>query len=402
MRASVKAFFLLSPLALAEPSATLLVPKPESWTGQRLPFFIELRAEGTFSGSASFDLPEIPETVVIRIGNPVLSSETKDDTEVFVQRHEFALFSQANGSLELPPITARFSHKKGYSGPDFDAVVNTGDAQLTINRPPDSEALSFLITAETLEIKETWNPEPGPVKTGTVFKRSITQSADQQSGIALMPAPLTAPEGVRVYPGSPSVSDETERGQFKGSREETITYLVQEPGLHTLPEIRYAWWNPVKEELESRTLPAITFSATAPPPPPEKPSPARYLWLVVAALLMTLAFTLRRQLQQAFQQILERINPPSRRQSRAFLKTCAQNDPEAARAAWSRLRSLHPGLLPGPELAAALMTLEKRFYGASAPREAWSGQALATAWRKTLETTNLQPESPSALPTLNP
>lgn len=169
---SVKTLFLYILLTLsqaeAEPSARLLVPDPTAWTGQRLPFFIELRAEGSFTGAAAFDLPAIPDSVVVKTGNPVLSSETDDNRETFVQRHEFALFSQADGPLELPPVTARFSHRNGYSGPSFDAVASTSAETLSLHRPPGSKDLGFIVTTESLDITESWNPTPGPLETGTV------------------------------------------------------------------------------------------------------------------------------------------------------------------------------------------------------------------------------------------
>ena len=123
----------------AAPAVKLDVPKTEAWTGQRLPFFIELRAAGSFSGTPSFDLPQIPGTVILKLGSPVLGSRTEGDAEVFTQRHEFALFSQSNGSVELSPITVRFSHRKGYTGPSFDESLQTESAVLTIQRPPGSE-----------------------------------------------------------------------------------------------------------------------------------------------------------------------------------------------------------------------------------------------------------------------
>ncbi|MEP4079620.1 hypothetical protein [Haloferula sp.] len=366
-----------------------------------MPLFIEIRTNGTFSGAASFDLPEIPRTVIIKIGSPVISSENEGDTEFFTQRHEFALFSQADGTLKLPPITARFSHHKGYSGPTFDTSTDTEAATLTIRRPPDSSDLGFLVTTDSLDIEESWDPTPGPLETGAVLKRTIVQRAEQLTGIALKPAPTPEIDGIRTYPGNPEVSDKTERGEFLGERRETVTYLVQQPGLHTLPEIRFDWWNPATETLESLTLPAVSFSATAPPPPPVKPSPARFLWLIIPVAFLIIIIALRGKILNLLRSLHDWIDPPPRRAAREFIKACKTNKPVEAASAWSHYRRIQTKIALTDDLKEEIRSLHSQLYGPSEGSSGWSGQALATAFQQSLKN-RAGPLRPDHLPQLNP
>jgi hypothetical protein len=399
---SVKFFFLaLTTLLSAEPGAKLIVPEPEAWTGQRLPLFVELRAEGSFKGAASFDLPEIPKTVIIKIGSPILSSETQGDTEYFVQRHEFALFSQSKGLIQLPSITARFSHLKGYTGPTFDASEKTEATTLTINRPPNSDSLGFIVTTPSLAIEESWDPSPGPLETGAVLKRNIVQRANQMTGIALKPAPTPDIEGIRTYPGSPEVTDKTERGTFLGERRETVTYLVQQAGLHTLPEIRIDWWNPSTQKLERQTLPSVTFTATAPPAPPARPSRKYLAWLIVPISLALLAFANRERIPIKARALYQRLDPPSNRAKRRFLSACHQNDPTTTRRRWEELRKFRPDADLSDQLRAEVTILLELEFGRSPSSQAWSGQALAEAYNMNFSEL-LKARTPSALPNLNP
>jgi len=405
LRPSVKNLLLfillfISP-AQADPSARIELPENEAWTGQRLPFFIELRADGSFTGAASFDLPEIPNSFILKLGTPVLGSTTEGDTEFFTQRHEFALFSQASGSLEIPPITARFSHRKGYTGPSFDASLKTEPASVVIQRPPGSENLGFLVTTDSLTIEETWSPPPGPLETGAVLKRTITQRAADLTGIALAPAPTAAPDGIRVYTGDPEVTDKTERGEFTGERRETITYLVQQPGTHTLPAIRYNWWNPTTQTLESKTLPAVTFTATAAPVPPPAPSPVRFLWWLAPLVAMTAGYSLRRPITDFLRQLRERIDPPPRRAARAFLRSCRHNNAAGATRGWATWQAFHPDFIPSAELQHHLLELNRHLYDPSSTTAKWNGNALAAAFR-TIHKGSSQPPKPSPLPQLNP
>lgn len=394
-------FLLLTGSLAADPGAKLVIPDSEAWTGQRIPIFVELRAEGSFKGAASFDLPEIPRTVVIKVGSPILSSETSGDTEIFIQRHEFALFSQADGTLKLPPITARFSHTKGYTGPVFDTSSKTEAAKLTLKRPPNSESLGFIVTTGSLGIEESWDPTPGPLETGTVLKRTIVQRAKELTAIALKPAPTPEIEGIRTYTGNPEVTDKTERGEFLGERRETITYLVQQAGLHSLPEIRYDWWNPKTKTLESKTLASVSFTATAPPLPPAKRSPLGYIWLIPIAVALCLVAFGHQHIANGCHRFHEWIDPPQKRAARRFIKACRLNEPAAAATAWSNYRKLHPNHNLSEELKRQIQELHSHIYGTTNSDSRWSSEALVSAFRQSLHKFSSS-TAPSHLPELNP
>jgi hypothetical protein len=92
-------------------------PDAKAWVGQRVPFYVELRATGSFAGVANFDLPQLPGTIIMKIGNPVVSSQEIEGQSWFVQTHEFALFSQKPGRLDMPAFAVRFSSRDGFTGP---------------------------------------------------------------------------------------------------------------------------------------------------------------------------------------------------------------------------------------------------------------------------------------------
>lgn len=401
LRASA-ALFLFPLAAPAEPSARLDTPTTEAWTGQRISFFIELRAPGSFDGAPSFDIPRMPHSVVLRTGNPVLGTITEGDTEYLTQRHEFALFSQAQGEIELPTITARFSHKKGYTGPSYDVNEAVPAVSFTIRRPPGSEGLGFLVTTESFKVEEHWDPELGPVGTGAVFKRTIVQQASGLTGIALPPLPSDDIDGIRLYAGEPEITDRTDRGSLDGERRETVTYLIREAGLHTLPAIRFDWWNPKTETLESLTLPEVRFSATAPPPPPPPPSPWRFVWPALALGLVTFITLFRARLLARLRRLRDLVDPPRRRLERAFLKSCRIGDPGAAESFWSQLRAASPGLEATPELRAELLVLHHIRFRPGTEAVRWAGAPLAAAYRQASRRRHLRPtDSSPALPPLN-
>jgi len=111
-----------------------------------LPFYVELRAPGSFAGTAGFDLPQLPGTLLMKIGNPVVGSQEIEGESWFVQTHEFALFSQRPGTLEVPPFSVRFASREGFTGPAKEMQAKAPSWKVDIRRPPGSDKIGFLIT----------------------------------------------------------------------------------------------------------------------------------------------------------------------------------------------------------------------------------------------------------------
>jgi len=415
----MRVFFLLvsATLTLGNPIRAEVAPvvisgsSNETWVGQRTPFYIELRAPGSFSGSAAFDLPQIPGAMVMKIGEPVVGSANLEGESWFTQRHEFALFSQRAGLLEIPPFSVRFSRREGFTGDATDLQEQTTAISFKIKRPPGTESIGFLITTESLDITETWDPAPGTeplkAKVGAVFKRSIRQRSPQIPGMALAPVPSTEPDGIRIYPGNVATNDKLARGAFLGERNETITYLLQKPGTLKIPPLTYAWWNPKTERLESKTLPGVSFDVAAPPAAaPDKPANTRtrmWPWLL-ALVLIGLLIWQKNFLLGIIKQLWQTVNPPSKQAARKLLRACRQNNHTVANTASINWRKTQDSSFQaGTELSIALIELQRHIFGPSS-EASWNGKELARAFSEHLSTAQSRPcrKLKSPLPSLNP
>lgn len=417
MKTWILSFFGFVAFAIAAQAevapVAIRVPETKAWTGQRVTIYVELRAPGTFVGSPYFELPQIGGALLIKNGNPVTSSQQIEGATWFVQTHEFSLFSQRTGQLEIPAFSVSFSRREGFVGPATDVKAQTSPVELMIQRPPDTEQLGFLVTTESFDVTETWDIQPGPAQIGAMFKRTIIQRAQSLPGMALAPAPTTAPSGIKVYPGDPQTRDDLVRGNFLGERRETIAYLLQKPGSLTLPALRYVWWNPKLEKLQSITLPAATFEVTEPPTTATSSETAVIetvsvgnswpSWLGIA-LIIALIVWQRGRLAEWIKRSWQRLNPPDRVAARQLLRACRSHDSATAAAAWSFWRNLQADdFRPGPELHAAVLAMQRHHFG-PASVVVWSGDDLAQAFRRTLvvSKTSADYKPASALPELNP
>ena len=408
---AVLAATLLDP-AWAEVAPTAIsAPEAKAWTGQKLPLIVELRSRGSFAGSASFSIPQIPGSLIIKLDSVVVSSKQIEDEEWFVQTHEFALFSQRSGPLQIPEFPVRFGRRDGFDGPVEELETTIPSVRVEIERPPGSEGIDFLITTESLVVSESWDPQPNetpdPIEIGAIFKRHIVQQADGMTGMALIPAPLEAPDGIRIYPPKAQTSDRTERGEFRGERRETLTYLIEKPGTLTLPEIRYTWWDPKQQQLETKTLPAIEIEVATPPSSADgagtrQPSP---WWLAAApALLLGLLWWQRSRIARSGRALWQRWHPPARVAERQLMRACHRDDPAAAWAAWFQWTRVSPAVSsPSKTLESEIASLKRHLFGPDLGKQAWDGAALARAFRDQLQPSHRDPipSKRSALPELN-
>ena len=253
----VALFTLCSPARAQEAKArTSLEAKGDLWVGQRLTLVIELLVPGYFSGSPAFDLPEVPGLLFIPpTGSPVIGSEEIDDVSYTVQRHELSVFAQRVGDFTIPPLSVRLAFKRNPL--DAQAVaetVNTQPVTCAARMPPGAEANGSVISTTKLTATETWKPLPGKAKVGDAFTRTVTFTATDVPGMAFPPFPAAPIDGIGVYSKPPEVRDQTERGQLRGERSQTVSYVCERPGQFIIPGARFTWWN-----LESKQLETIDF-----------------------------------------------------------------------------------------------------------------------------------------------
>lgn len=381
------------------------VPRETAWVGERVPFTIELRAPGTFSGSSSFDLPQIPGVLILKVGSPLVGSMELDGQSWFTQTHEFALFSQRSGTIEVPPFRVRFANRNGFTGPVRQCSETVPAISLSIKRPEGSETIGFLVTTEVLKITQSWDPEPVDAQVGDMFKRTINQQAGNLSGIALAPVPQTESAGYRIYADDASVNDQFERGAFLGQRSETVTYLLTQPGLQTLPDLVYTWFNPATQSLQQTTLPGASLLVAAAPAQPQAANGRSSLFAVAAflAIIIALALWQRRRILYWLKHYIRRLNPPERVAARKLLRACKRNDPVAAAGAWFQWRATRdPAWRPASEMQSAVIELQRHLYGRT-DGEPWNGRGLARAFNRNASAIRTSPayRPDSILPLLN-
>ncbi len=433
-------FFAFSHAGYAQDVArvrTELTTESPVWVGQRTTFVVDLLSATLFSGTASFDVPEVPGLIIMKVaGSPSIGSEKIEGDTWSVQTHRFSVFAHRPGNYEIPEFAVRFSVAPAFGKPPEEQVLSSQAFSFEARMPPGAEGLSLLISTEDLQVTEIWQPSiPDDAKiqleVGDAIARKVTMQASDVPGMALPPISFPQPEGLAAYPVAPEVSDREDRGSLTGQRTDSITYVCETDGTFEMPALVIPWWDMAAEKLERVTLPAVTITVVNNSPQERSTGEAtessntssrgwlarNRAWLAVLAivlLLAGLAWAFRDKIRNWIATRREQYANSEAARFAEVKQACAKNDPVGTLNAlmrWLEVQWSGPNavtidafLLQHPDNNALASELHELQRAAMQQSTAWSGQQLA-AKLTSLRARNKQPPGlpvEQVLPPLNP
>ncbi len=418
----------LTSLSLAEPQPAFveeeLILSEKVWPGQRLTLYIKLYTITSFSGSTRFELPKVSGMLIMENEDrPLIGTEKIDDHPYIFKRHEIVLFPLRSGPLTLPTFNVEFSFRRE-NGKVMKQTFTTQQLQFNVFEIPGVAPQEPVITSSNLQIKDKWVPKPDKAKVGDALIRTITMTADDLPGMAFPPLGLKKIDGLGFYRKPAQVGDQRQRGQFTGSRTETITYICEQEGTFKVPGISIQWWNPKTETLKKIPLKAAEITVTAnlllvkeSPIKAIRTGSTGFPWrwaaiVLLFSVLVFIGFLLFRMKQHALRATTV---DHEKELFIKFQKAAAVHDASAtmqALVAWLDQSNTtgNPTTLKHFYTRAGNLTLKKEiaslqnFLYATKHDRRWSGDKLSTAVRQARK--NLRDQAPQTeqnrLPKLNP
>jgi hypothetical protein len=125
--------------------------------------------------------------------------------------------------------------------------------------PPGAGGAKYFLTTGRFQVSQSFDRKLEGLKVGDSISRMVSMRAEDTVGMTLPALGFDAPEGMRVYPGIPKISERAERGKIEAARIETVTYVLEREGSYELPEIAILWWDPQTKKMSQALLPAIEF-----------------------------------------------------------------------------------------------------------------------------------------------
>jgi hypothetical protein len=128
----------------------------------------------------------------------------------------------------------------------------------------------LLVTTTDFSVDAAWKPRPGEdggleLKVGDAVTLAVSRRAQDVPGMVFPPLPAWSIDGLAVYAGTPQVNDRVNRGSLTGTRSESITVICERAGAFEIPELRFQWWDPEREALEERVVPALSLQVAPHP-----------------------------------------------------------------------------------------------------------------------------------------
>ena len=273
------------------------------------------------------------------------------------------------------------------------------------------------------------------MKVGDALTRTVETFAPNTQAMMIPPPTFAAPEGVRVYPRDPVLTDViSDHNGFSGGRRiDQATYVFEQPGSYVLPAIEVPWIDAQSKQQRIAKTPDIDVAVTQAPASPadlappiaEAPAAASsvhndwrrlVLWLLGLAVVALSGFWM-------LSRFGPRVRDWARRRRRAreaseatafarLSQACRASDAVAAYRAlgvWARrlgAESIEGLCIESSVFGAEVAKLERHLYADERMAASWDGRGLLTsakairASRRVIDrrTNRLSP----ALPPLNP
>lgn len=317
----VIAFCLFAVIALpsgAQTDATPAVPvlqvefdETETVPGQPLSLRLTVLAPTFLPNPPVWPSLEAPNLLVRlpgRATNPI-SARVGGETWAGITRN-YRISPMVPGDFTIPPQQVIVTYADPDSNAPLKVTLQTDALAFRGVIPDGAEGLDPFIAADSLELAQTIDGEPGAMKPGDSVTRTVVATV---TGTAPMFLPdLLAPvaiDGVAAYPDEPILSETDERGTFGGTRTESVTLLAESGGAGEAPPIRIDWYNMQTGEVETASADGFAISVDGPPARSAAPLDWRRIGLMGIAALVGLSILVW---------LLRRLAPPTGRLLRAY------------------------------------------------------------------------------------
>lgn len=371
---------------------------------------------------ASLNEPEVKDALVEKLGEDSTYSTQVNGLDYWVTERKYAIFPQQSGVFTIAPLTLT-AEVVSEQRPQFNGFFNR---QITETRRVSSEAITLNVqpqpanftdpawlSAESLQLQESWSSDNLTTKVGEPLTRTITLVA-KGSTVGQLPElakPLNL-DGIKTYPDQPVLHEDKQSDGLVAQREEKIAYIPSQPGQYTLPAISISWFNTQTQQIETAQLPAVTLQtleaavqpaaspAQQPQTPvaptlssnPTNPEPAVFWQWLSAALALGWSSHVAWLYRAARNKRTtgEAVERPARQavDINALKSACQQNQAQAAKQAllhWGRQQFAADSLTAiahqCPEhLRTEILLLNQALYSAALPD--WNGNALWEAFKQ--------------------
>jgi len=243
--------------------------------------------------NASLEDPKAEGVQFERLGEDQITETQRDGLRYRLIERRYALLPQRSGPVEIqaPVLSAAVPESRprggqGAGGPgagpfgaspfeswfgrdpfaEMDGLfqrtkpIQVRGPSLTLDvKPPPAGSSSPWLPAESLQLAETWTPDPRQARVGEPLTRTLAITAQGLNAAQLPDLTGTVPEGIKLYPDKPRTETRAEGDTLVAVKEVKLALVPSMAGRLSLPEVRLAWWDTRENREKLAVLPARTL-----------------------------------------------------------------------------------------------------------------------------------------------
>jgi hypothetical protein len=241
------------------------------WVGQQQELYLELWTDGFSFAEQLFVLPEVKGGYLLQPDSSTVKlTETRDGQQWQGLRYTLLLYPQQGGKLQIPSFDVSFSARAGFGSEPASFRYSTPPLVIETRMPPGVEPGGLLVTTGAFSMDSSWAPNADSdgtveLKVGDAITLNVKRRAQDVPGMVFSPLPRLKIEGLGIYPATPQVNDRVNRGGLAGERTDSVTFICEKEGSYRIPEIRFQWWDPGREQLAEQRVESLELVVAASP-----------------------------------------------------------------------------------------------------------------------------------------
>ncbi len=319
-------------------------PNSHAVVGQQLELNIEVATSSWFSGGTRISRFEMDDAIVLRRNKFAVNSSRREEGYTWsVQLWTITIYPQRSGSFEIPAIDVHVSVSTPLNPTTaISGILQTQPHQFNALLPEaiENKSINQWIASSEFSVSDEFDkplgeePNADLVGAGDAIRRTITLRAENIAAMMLPAINVSSAEGLAAYMRPARLEDRVNRGSYIAIRREVISYVAENEGVYTLPEISLHWWNTQTSSLEQIILPSRQLrvgSAAADSSLFQAQSFPRSLayWLTVGLVIAVLAYLLRKstRVQRWWYALSSLFYPESQQQKRKLIRSYPGSDP---------------------------------------------------------------------------
>lgn len=226
---------------------------------------------------AEYHPPIVKDALIVPVGNGRQYQTELHHETYLVEEQQYAIFPQKSGPFKIISPTFDATIEDHYPKP---VHLSAKPSNIDVQPVPTNLSNTTWLPAKKVTLKETFDSENRRFKVGDTLTRTVTLQASAMPGQLLPKLNFETAPAFNAYPESPDIQNKIQSGELVGIATVKVTYLFNQAGKVTIPQLEIPWFNTVSGKPEVASLPTYTIevSGNGNPMPvhvsPSGPSPS--------------------------------------------------------------------------------------------------------------------------------